>query len=100
MNTHIKIVFTSILFSLCIPAMAADKFIVKYKLNESQKVFLSSHSGADAKGARAKIREELMRRLSKEQLDALSAAAKTQVTCSRSLANGAHVIMGKYVIFI
>jgi hypothetical protein len=33
-----------------------------------------------------------MEKLSKGQLDALSKAATTQVTDSRSLANGAHVI--------
>ena len=92
MNTYIKTIITLIMFSLCTTTMAANRFIVKYKLNESQKSFLSSHSGDDAKEARAKIREELMEKLSKEQLDALSVVAKVQVTYSRPLANGAHVI--------
>lgn len=92
MNKYIKTIVTIALCGLCIPVMAADRFIIKYKLSESQKAFLSSHTGADAKEAKAKIREELMQKLSKEQLDALSATAKAQVTDSHSLANGAHVI--------
>lgn len=92
MNMYIKTIFTIVLCSSCMTAIAADRFIVKYRLSESQKAFLSSHAGVDAKAAKAKIREELMQSLSKEQLDALSTAAKAQVTNSRSLANGAHVI--------
>ena len=102
MNTYIKTTIAIVLFSLCIPTMAANRFIVKYKLNESQLAFLSSHSGVDAKAAKEKIREELMEKLSKEQLDVLSKAVdklntlstanKIQVTDSHSLGTGAHVI--------
>ncbi len=92
MNTYIKATITIILFGLCTSTMAEDRFIVKYKLSEAQKDFLSSHRGAEAKKAEARIREELMEKLSKEQLAALSAAAKVRVTDWFSLANGAHVI--------
>lgn len=92
MNTYIKNAITTILFGLCMPTMAADTFIVKYKLNETQKAFLSSQGVTDTKRVNAKTRELLMEKLSKERLDALSAAAETQVTDLRSLATGAHVI--------
>jgi len=98
MNTYIKTTLTIALCGLCMSAMAVDRFAVKYKLNESQKAFLSSSSGADKKQAEELVIKELMEKLSKEQLDALSKAAdvkpgtKVQVTYSHPLATGAHVI--------
>ncbi len=99
MNMYVKTVFTIVLCISCMTAIAADRFIVKYKLSESQKAFLASHAGADAKEARAKIRKELRERLSNEQIDALSKAAevkeavKIQATDWHSLGDGAHVII-------
>ena len=99
MNKHIKNIIAVVLCGLCMPAMATDRFIVKYKLNETQKAFLSSHRGVDIKKAESQIRKELMEKLSKEQLDVLSKAAdvkittKIQVIDSHSLATGAHVII-------
>ena len=101
MNAYIKIIITIALSSLCISTMAANTFIVKYKLTESQKAFLSFHSGSDSKKTEAKIRAELAKDLSLEQLDALSKAAdvkidskgtKIRATDSYPLAIGAHVI--------
>jgi len=51
MNTHMKtIIITIALCGLCMPVMAADRFIVNYKLSESQQSFLLSH---DTKEGRA-----------------------------------------------
>lgn len=40
------ILFSVVLCGVHMSAMATDRFIVKYKLNEAQKTFLSTHGGA------------------------------------------------------
>ena len=98
MNAYIRSIITIALCGLYMSAMAVDRFAIKYKLNESQKTFLSSHSGADKEQAEEQVIKQLMENLSKDQLDALSKAAdvkpgaKVQVIYSHPLATGAHVI--------
>jgi len=92
MKTFIKISLTILACGLCISAMAANRFIIKYKLNEAQISFLSAHSGADEKKAKAQIRAQMMEKISKEKIDALSKAAGVQAEDSHALATGAHVI--------
>ena len=93
MKTFIKtglIIFTC---GLCMSAMAANRFIVKYKPTEAQTSYLLARSGIDEKKAKAQIREQMMERISKEKVDALSRAAGVQVKDSHAIATGAHVII-------
>ena len=92
MSTYVNTAITVVLFGLCMSAMAADRFIIKYKLNERQKYILSEYGGADKKKHDKLVRFLLMERLLKKQEDALSKAAGVQAEDSHSLADGAHVI--------
>lgn len=92
MKTLIKVCLTTLVCALCVSAIAEDRFIIKYKLNEWQKYILSEYGGADKEKHDKLIRFLLMERLSKEQVDALSKAAGVQAQDWHSLGNGAHVI--------
>ena len=76
MNKYLKIIAAVTLYSCCLSTMAAEKFIVKYKLTEDQKTNLQrSNPNISTQEFKALIAEELMKKLSTEQLAALSAAA-------------------------
>ena len=93
MKIFIKISLTILACSLCMSAMAANRFIIKYKPNESQTSFLLEHEGADKKKARAHIRTQMMEgKISNEKRDVLSTASRVRAKHSHSLATGAHVI--------
>ena len=103
MNSYLKIMAAIALCSCYSATMAEDEFIVIRSLTDAQRILLTTNDGVDAQARQAQdqVREELIAKLSLEQLESLSAAAAKatgkipeaiQVTESRSLTNGAHII--------
>ncbi|CAL7963464.1 exported hypothetical protein [Gammaproteobacteria bacterium] len=94
MKAFTKISLTILACCLCMSAMAANRFIIKYKPSESQTSFLEA--AVDKKKAEAEIRAQMMEKISNEKIDALSKAVGipgVQAKESHPLATGAHVII-------
>ncbi len=99
-SAYLTIIVTIAICYSCTSTLAADRFIVKYKLSESQKKILSLHGNLDSNEA---ISTELRKKLSAEQLDVLSKSANEanalssitniRTTDLRSLTSGSHVII-------
>ena len=103
MNSYLRSVIVVLIFNYCLPAMAEGTFIVKYKLSNDREIALQqSHPNITSQAFKAMVAEELMQKLSDEQLFALSAAAtevkgktsgRVGVTDLRPVGGGgAHVI--------
>jgi hypothetical protein len=93
MKTFVKISLIIFMCCVCAPAIAASRFIIKYKPNEAQAAFLLAHRGIDEKWAKAQIRVQMMGNLSQEKIDVLSKAAGAQAKDFQALCTGSHVIM-------
>ncbi|CAL7963461.1 hypothetical protein GAMM_40286 [Gammaproteobacteria bacterium] len=97
MKAFIKTCLMIFACGLYVSAIATNRFIIKYKPNESQTSFLLAHGGADEN----KAKTEMMEKISNEKIDTLSKAVGipgVQARDSHPLATGAHVIiLSKYL---
>ena len=76
MNKYLKIVVTVALCGCCLSTMAANRFMVQFKLSEERKAILrQSYPGVGTQEFEILVAEELMKKLTTEQLAVLSAAA-------------------------
>ena len=91
MKTFVKISLAVFMCSLCTSLFAAHRFIIKYKPTPAQSFFLLAHHGSEE--ARELIRVQMMEKLSREKVDALSRAAGVKARDSHPIATGAHVII-------